>query len=348
MAIIITDPMAIPTYANGPYQRFCESLLKDPRDSVMVRLTLRVLAVQVPLLALLVWRFNWALLAVFVGLSLFQVPPVILMLHNTMHRPFLKWGWATKAHAALFSVLMGIPMGYAEHHIGMHHAENNVGDDLSATYHYERDNFFHWLKYVARFFFLSYVEVPLYFMKRKKPVMALRALVGELAHAAVIAAICLFDARLGLVGFLLPYVIVRLMMMVGNWGQHAFVHPEKPQNSLVNSITCINSGYNHRCFNDGYHIGHHVKPNRAWYELPGDFVANIDRYAKEGCIVFRDIDFFLVSVLLFVRRYDVLAKKFVSLDGVERSEAEIIDFLKARTRPVPISVSLHEGVAASA
>jgi fatty acid desaturase len=290
-----------------------------------VRLTVRVLAVQVPLLALLFWRFHWAVLAVYLSLLFFQVPPVILMLHNTMHRPFLKWGWATRLHGYFFSALMGIPMGYTEHHIGMHHAENNVGDDLSATYHFERDNFFHWLRYVGRFFVFAYME---------------------LVHACLIALTWAYDARIGFFCFLLPYLICRMMMMVGNWGQHAFIHPERPQNSYANSITCINSGYNQRCFNDGYHIGHHVKPNRAWYELPQDFLDNVDRYAKEGSIVFRDVDFFMVSVLLFLRRYDVLASKFVPLDGVERSQADIIALLKSRTRPVPITVSLHDATTA--
>jgi hypothetical protein len=88
----------------------------------------------------------------------------------------------------------------------------------------------------------------------------------------------------------------------GNWGQHAFIDPSRPGDSYVNSITCINSPYNQRCFNDGYHIGHHVKQNRHWTELPKDFLDNQARYLKEGCIVFEGIDFFMVSVLLFAQR----------------------------------------------
>jgi hypothetical protein len=103
------------------------------------------------------------------------------------------------------------------------------------------------------------------------------------------------------------------------------------KDSLVNSITCINVSYNRRCFNDGYHIGHHLKQNRHWTELPQDFVANRERYRAEGCVVFHGLDFFMVSVLLFLHRYDVLAKRFVRMGDDTRTDAAIIEFLKSRT-----------------
>ena len=98
--------------------------------------------------------------------------------------------------------------------------------------------------------------------------MARRAVVGEVAHLTVIAGAMLLDWRFGLVAFAFPTFAVRFLMMVGNWGQHAFVNPARKNDGLANAITCINSGYNQRCFNDGYHIGHHLKANRHWTEMP--------------------------------------------------------------------------------
>ncbi len=71
-----------------------------------------------------------------------------------------------------------------------------------------------------------------------------------------------------LVVFILPFVISRIIMMVGNWAQHAFIDAGDPSNHYKNSITCINTKYNHKCWNDGYHISHHVKPNMHWTEHP--------------------------------------------------------------------------------
>ena len=70
-------------------------------------------------------------------------------------------------------------------------------------------------------------------------------------------------------------------MMAGNWGQHAFVDQETPENNYRNSLTCINSRYNKQAFNDGYHIGHHLRPGMHWTEMSVDFKANIEEYAKE-------------------------------------------------------------------
>jgi hypothetical protein len=139
---------------------------------------------------------------------------------------------------------------------------------------------------------------------------------------------------------------MRFAMMWGNWGQHAFIDPNRPGDSFVNSITCINSVYNQRCFNDGYHIGHHIKQTRHWTEMPQDFLENQERYAKEGCIVFEGIDFFMVSLFLFLKRYDWLAKRFVRMPGDTRTDAEVIEFLKGRTRRIADDVP--EGVVMNA
>ena len=134
--------------------------------------------------------------------------------------------------------------------------------------------------------------------------------------------------------FAIPTAMVRFMMMVGNWGQHAFLNATRKNDGLSNSITCINSGYNRRAFNDGYHIGHHLKANRHWTEMPKDFLAHRAMYAEAGAIVFEGVDFFLVSILLWTGRWQFLARRFVRLDGQARSNDDIIALLKSRVAPL--------------
>jgi fatty acid desaturase len=165
--------------------------------------------------------------------------------------------------------------------------------------------------------------------------MARRALGGEVVHLSIIALTMWIDWRFGLIAFALPYFTCRFMMMVGNWGQHAFINVEHKNNGIANSITCINSAYNQRCFNDGYHVGHHMRAARHWSEMPRDFDKNREVYAKEGAVVFQGIDFFMVSVLLFLGRFDVLARRYVRL-GAPMTDAEVIAMLKARLRPVRV------------
>ena len=337
----ITDPQAAPTYGDGPLSRWCRGALYEARDEVFVRLTLRM----VVLFSLLMGGLFVALKsgrvpplaagAVYFALWGWFTPPVILMLHNTMHRPFIKSPkWLDRVHPFAMSFFFGIPTGYADHHLGMHHFEDNMPDDLSSTMRYRRDSFPHFLVYWARFFFLVAIELPLYLRGHRRFKMARRAFFGELGHLSVIAGMLWLDWRFGLIAFALPTFSVRFMMMVGNWGQHAFVNTKRKNDGLSNSCTCINSAYNQRAFNDGYHIGHHLKANRHWTELPKDLMDNREMYASVDAVVFRGIDFFMVSVLLWTGSWKALATRFVRLDGKERSDEDVIAMLKSRVHPL--------------
>jgi fatty acid desaturase len=331
----ITDPTKAPTYQDGWLSHWCKGALYDPRDEVFVRLTLKVVAIMTVAMIALASRFHWGLAAAYLALWGWYAPSVILMLHCTMHRPFIRRPkWLDRMHPYLLTFFFGIPTGYAQHHMGMHHIEDNMGEDLSSTIRYRRDSFLHFLHYFSRFHFLIIFELPSYLFRKRRTAMAKKALIGDLLHQALIVLALFVKWRFALVAFAFPYVTVRFMMMVGNWGQHAFINTAHENNGIANSITCINSGYNRRAFNDGYHIGHHLKANRHWTELPQDLYDNREMYAREGALVFQGLDFFLVSVLLWTGRWRVLAKRFVRLDGRPRSDEEVILMLKSRVQPV--------------
>jgi fatty acid desaturase len=336
----LTDPTTAPVYGNGWLSRWCEKHLYEARDEVFIRLTLRMIAMQLIAMGALWAAIHylpitpWIPMAAYFALWGYFTPPVILMLHCTMHRKFIKTPkLLDKAHPLVMSFFFGMPMGYRDHHVGMHHVEDNMGQDLSSTIRYRRDSFAHFLVYFARMFFLAIVELPLYLVRKKRHVMARHAILSEIFHVSVIVVAMALDWRFGLAAFLAPYFTCRFMMMVGNWGQHAFVNTRRKNNGIANAITCINSGYNKRCFNDGYHVGHHLRANMHWTEMPADFLKNREMYAREGALVFEGLDFFLVSVLLWSGRWDVLAKRFVRL-GEPRSDEEIIAMLKERVKPV--------------
>jgi hypothetical protein len=341
--LVLTDPQEAPTYADGPISRWCKAHLHDPRDEVFVRLSIRMTLLMGSMMGALFAILHapvpaWAQLAfalVYFAVWGWFIPPVILMLHCTMHRPFVKDPkFLNRLHPYAMSFFFGMPTGYAEHHLGMHHVEDNMGEDLSGTYSYRRDSFLSFVTYWARFFFLIAIELPAYLNRHGRTTLARRAFWSEVLHQAWVIAVLLIDWRFGLVAFALPMAIARSMMMVGNWGQHAFVNTEKKNNGFSNSVTCINSVYNQRCFNDGYHIGHHLKANRHWTEAPKELIDNRELYIANGAIVFKGIDFFMVSVLLWTKSWKTLARAYVNLDGVERSEQEIITLLKSRVHPL--------------
>lgn len=338
-SIVLTDPQAVPTYGDGPITRWCQKHLTEARDEVFVRLTLREVATQVVLWVGLWFAIHRAPVPAAVPILAYwaiwgyRVPPVILMLHCTMHRPFLRIKWLDKVHPMLMTFLFGMPTGYREHHTGMHHTEDNMGDDLSSTIRYQRDSFAHFLVYFLRFFFLVGIELPLYLRRRKRFKLARRVILGDMAHYVLLVVSLLLDWRFALAAFVLPWFTCRFAMMVGNWGQHAFINVARKNNGLANAITCINSVYNKRCFNDGYHVGHHLRANRHWSEMPADFLANKEKYAQDGVIVFEGIDFFFVSILLWTGQWGVLAKRYVRL-GEPMTDDEVIALLKERVKPV--------------
>jgi len=353
-ALVGADPHFTKPASYTAFERVALRLINDERDLPFVKLTVTaslslfpaagflfwisspwVPDALAPQAALLFWPLSIAYLLInaFVFLDRF-----ILMLHNTSHRMLFKreHGWLNYYIPWVLGPFLGeTPETYFAHHLGMHHPENNLPKDLSSTMRFARDSAGDFLAYWARFFFLAIWDMSRYFAGKRRFRTLRKMLTGELGAYAIAIALAFFVSWKGaLVVFVIPFVAVRFLMMCGNWGQHAFIDASDPASPYKNSITCIDARYNRRAFNDGYHIGHHVRANRHWTEMPADFYDNVAKYAKEGAIVFRGIDFFQVWLYLMLGRYDWLAERWVELDGKGRSKDEIIELLKSRTRPV--------------
>jgi fatty acid desaturase len=322
------------------WARWWASALNDPRDVVFVNLSVGMTATILPAAFLLFWwgQFSWLWAAVYwIGVGAVFMDRFILMLHCTSHRPLFN-----KRFRPLNSFIPWVlgpfvgqtPETYFVHHLGMHHKEGNLGGDLSSTMPYQRDRLSHWLRYWARFMVFGLVELTRYQAKKGRTRMVRRLLIGEGSFWLMCALLgALVSVQATLVVFVIPVVIVRTLMMAGNWGQHAFVCPDEPDNDFRNSITCINTRYNRRCFNDGYHIIHHLKPNLQYTEMADEFERHRERYGAEDAIVFDGYDFFQVWLLLMTGRHQQLARAFVRLPGApERTEADVLALLRHRTR----------------
>ncbi len=340
MDLAITDPTSAPS---TPWlERLGEKLLNDQRDLPFLSLSLAASVTLIPFAVALYipGGFHWWTAVAYGAFNgLVFLDKYILMLHNTSHRPLFRPRYRLLNHYIpwVLGPLFGeTPETYFAHHLGMHHPENNLKEDLSSTMRFQRDHLGHFLLYWGRFFFLGIIEVPSYLHRKKRDKLMRGFLLGELGFYSVVAGLMFLNWKATLVVLVAPFVLVRFLMMAGNWGQHAFIDARAPEDPLLNSITVINCRYNQRCYNDGYHIGHHVKANRHWTELPGDFISHEKQYAERGAIVFRGIDFFIIWALLMLHRYDTLAKHFVRLDGDTRSHEEIKALLRSRTRPIPV------------
>lgn len=315
-------------------------MLNDPRDVTFVALMMQCGLLAVAGVGLFFVRgpWFWWLVPVY-GVALFAglVDRFTLMLHCTSHRQLFRPRYAFANHIIpwLLSPFLGqTPETYFAHHMGMHHVEENLEDDLSSTMRFRRDRMGDWLRYWGRFMTVGVFDLSRYFSRRGKRKLLRRVVVGEGVYWTTVLVLLLVNPAATFVVFLLPLVVMRTMMMAGNWAQHAFLSAEHPEDPLRSSITCVGTRYNRRCFNDGYHAVHHVVPRCHWTEHPVEFERNLAAYGRNDAVVLEGVDFFQVWFLLMTGNWPRLARAFVRLPGAPaRTDAEAIAFLRTLVLP---------------
>lgn len=348
----IHDPVFVArTYSRSDL--FFLQYIKDERDLPFIYLTVRISLVLLPLSVLLFvplitgWLW-WTVAALhFMANTFVFKGPFGLMLHCTSHRPFFKpeYAWMNNYLPWVLAPFFGhTPETYYSHHIGMHHPENNLENDESSTMPFQRDSFRSFLAYFWQFFVRGVHDLLVYLRWKNRHKLAQRAVVGELTFGLVCTVLLVVNWPATVLVFLLPLFVYRLIAMVGNWTQHAFVDGEDPGNAYKNSITCINVNYNKKCWNDGYHISHHVRPGMHWTEHPTFFQKTIDKYALNQAIIFDGIDFPQVFFLLMTKRYDTLARHLVNVDRAFADTDEALALLRRRTARIPATIQAESVV----
>jgi len=122
------------------------------------------------------------------------------------------------------------------------------------------------------------------------------------------------------------YIMTTFLLMYGNFTQHMFVNPDKPDCNYNLTVNCIGKGSNNDIvFNDGYHIIHHEQSKLPWTSLADEFGNNWEEHMEKGAIVFRGIDFMGIGFMCFTGRMEQLVKDhYVGYDD------NIIETLKKR------------------
>lgn len=336
MEILLTDPTAISEPRNWIESRLA-GLINDKRDLPVLTMQILTFFVMAIAACLVFVYFTWWTALIYFVLFVVFMGPHTITLHLMSHRKYFKqkFRWLDYPLLHGLGMLFGhTPRSYYSHHIGMHHVEGGLDPDASCTHHFRRDSIGGFARYLTRFLFVGFADLKKYLSYKKMEHLRRQVNIGSAIHTAVIIAFALVNWKATIVVFLVTVVYTRTIMMVGNWGQHSMVDEASPDNVYRNTITCINGFYNKWCFNDGYHISHHIHPTMHWTEHPKAFTKNIQKYADEDAIVLRTIDFFGVWLLLMLKRYNTLAKFYVHVGGRERTHAEIVSLLKQRTHKI--------------
>ena len=310
-------PKSVRRLLLGPYVRAARSIVRVETDVVMLTHLLLYFTTSVPSAAILFWRFTWAHALLHFVMQVSYMGAYTLMMHQHIHmRGILHPRFA--AFDQLFPYVLDPLMGhtwnsYFYHHVKHHHVEGNGPDDLSSTLRYQRDSPLHFAHYVGRFFFLVWMDLPLYFVRKGRTSLGLKAGAWELTTYAALALLYRAHARAAVFTLLLPLLLMRIGLMVGNWGQHAFVDRDEPDSDYRSSITLVDVQSNRHCFNDGYHTSHHLNPLRHWREHPAAFLRGKRLYASQHALVFHNIDYIMITVRLLLKQYRVLAECMVPI-----------------------------------
>lgn len=222
-------------------------------DVVMLNHLVLYFTTVVPSAVYLYYHFTWLHGVLHWIMQSYYVGTYTLMMHQHIHmggilaKPF----WLFDS---LFPYITNPLMGhtwnsYYYHHVKHHHVEGNGPGDLSSTMRYQRDDLGHFLCYIGRFFFFIWLELPLYFIRKGQLILGIKAGFWELGnYFAIYALFHWVNPRATLFVFLLPVVLLRMGLMVGNWGQHAFVDEIDPNSDFRSSITLIDVPVSNRLF----------------------------------------------------------------------------------------------------
>lgn len=337
----LTDPVYCMPEKFSAYDKFWLNIINDKRDLPFIYLLTWIHVLVVPagiilFTPLLQGWYWWALAIPYFYVAQFYFKGRFgLMFHCICHRKFFKkpYQWIFSYITWIICPLFGhAPEGYFSHHIGMHHIENNLPEDTSSTMPYRRDSLRGFLLYFFNFIFTGVVNTIMYLYDRKKKKLYQRLTAGEYVYMAFCIIMCFVNFKATMMVFVGPLLFARLVMMLGNWTQHAFIDASDPGNLYTSSINCINTVYNKTCWNDGYHIIHHLKPGIHYTEMPGEFLKRKDDFANNKAIVFDGIHYLHIFTYLLTKRYDKLAANLVNINGMFSSTEEAIALMKERTR----------------
>ena len=235
---------AIDEFILQPYIKWARKVVRVDTDVVMLTHLILYFTTSVPSAIMLYYHFSWIHGILHWLMQSYYVGTYTLMMHQHIHmRGILskRYAWIDLSFPYITDPLMGHTWNsYFYHHVKHHHVEGNGPDDLSSTVRYQRDSIPDFLYYVARFFFFVWLDLPLYFIRKGKKRTAAKVTFFELGNYAAIYLLAKYaNTRATVFVFILPLLLTRVGLMVGNWGQHALVDEVDPNSDFRSSITLI-------------------------------------------------------------------------------------------------------------
>lgn len=321
-----------------------QHLLADPRDMPVMHVIAKTVVTLVPLLTIQLWigSFSIWLWAVYMLLMLgpgtFHYQHLFSASHIEGHRPkgyFNKK--VPKPFDRAFENILGLLFGQlqavvTQGHVRVHHVEDASYEDVQCVAHYNRSSIYDFAKFIGRENLLNNLGISLldYFADHNRIASFKAVRTGVLIHLATILGVAIIDWKIAVAYLIIPKLMFNIVTGGATFAQHAFYKPDNINDVLACTTTFI---FKNDFLNEGYHMSHHQRCAVHWSEMPAFFEANKPLYREHDSVVFKDLDTLAVFFLLILKRFDVLAKHVVDLQG-NRSQDDIAAWLRARSAAV--------------
>ena len=328
-------PAWFETFLVRPYVRLAGSAVRKPSDIVYVSHLLVLSLIGLPSFVLLFVRFSWLHAVLHWMFVVYFVGPYSIITHHHIHGPGIlsaSCSWIDTLFPYILGPMMGQTWNSFYYHHKHHHIEDNGPDDLSSTIRYQRDSALDLSIYLARFVFLIWFELPLYYIRMGRSILGIKYFAWEGASYALIFCMTRYHWRAGLMALVIPLLQWRIAVMTNNWAQHTLVDENDPTSSFRSSITLVDVVANRHGLNDGYHTSHHLSPLRHWRDHPFAFIKSKAKYADNAALTFQKIDFIVLAITLCRKDYGHLADCLVPMgDQAKLTREEVIEMLKRKT-----------------
>jgi fatty acid desaturase len=222
------------------------------------------------------------------------------------------------------------PEQYTMCHVKDHHKYS--GKDIISVIQFDRTSILDFLVYLSIFGF-GWTGIPhiINFLYNKNYIFAFRTLLGSIIYFSFFYILYRLNPFFALTHYILIFIFNILFHAAINWTWHGFCDKDQIDNEYINSTTFINGTDN--VFNEDYHVAHHLQHMMHWIDLKKHYENNTEIFKQNQATIFTNIQQIELFFYMILKKYDLMANKFVDLSG-KLTHEDKIKLLKKRMQKI--------------
>jgi hypothetical protein len=208
-----------------------------------------------------------------------------------------------------------MPSSFAFGHSRNHHQYDNSENDCVTTWDYPRDSFRNYVHYLPRWLAYHFnISTVIQFCKENEYKLAFKTLNGTVFYWIAFGAVFYHSPKFAVLYMGYPLMESALLLSGINWAWHCFLDTDE-ENFYAYSVTIFGGNPDTtNILNEDFHVVHHQYPAKHWTEHPMLFKKHLPAYKTNQATCLRDTHAMELFFLCILKKYDVLAEKFVDMN----------------------------------